>query len=193
MSDDAPSLTRTVEGVELPTPGIFQLDPVHSHIGFVVRHMMVAKVRGRFTAVDGTITVAEDPAASSVDVSVDLASVDTREEQRDGHLRSPDFFDVEQHPTMTFRSTRIVPKGRNDLTVEGELTVRGVTRPLTLDATYEGVAGDPWGGQRIGFSAEGEVDREEFGLTWNMALETGGVLVGKKARLEIEVEAVRQP
>ncbi|MBW3548790.1 MAG: YceI family protein [Actinobacteria bacterium] len=184
-------LTRTVNGIVLPAPGSFALDPSHSHIGFSVRHMM-GKVRGRFASFSGTVTIAEEPVASSVDVTIDVSSIDTRDEQRDGHLRSPDFFDTESYPDMTYRSTGLTPKGDGRCRVEGELTIKGATRPVPLDLTFEGVGVDPWGNQRLGFSATAEIDREEFGLTWNQALETGGLLVGKKVAIEIEARAVRQ-
>ena len=184
-------LTRTVDGVARPTPGTFELDPSHTHVGFSVRHMM-AKVRGRFASFSGTVTVADDPLDSSVEVSVDVASVDTRDEQRDAHLRSADFFDAESHPEMTYRSTALTPKGEGRYRVEGELTIKGVTRPVPLDVTFEGVGVDPWGNPRLGFSAAAEIDREAFGLTWNQTLETGGVLVGKRVAIEIDGQAVRQ-
>ncbi|HEV2767754.1 MAG TPA: YceI family protein [Acidimicrobiales bacterium] len=183
--------TRMVNGIVLPTPGTFQLDPSHSHVGFSVRHMM-GKVRGRFASYSGTVSIAEDPVGSSVDVSIDVASIDTRDEQRDGHLRAPDFFDAEAHPKMTYRSTGLSANGEGRYRVEGDLTIKGVTRPVPLDLTFEGVGVDPWGNQRLGFSATAQINREEFGLTWNQALETGGVLVGKKVTIEIEAQAVGQ-
>jgi polyisoprenoid-binding protein YceI len=188
---DLTELTRTISGLTLPTPGTFEIDPSHTHVGFSVRHMM-AKVRGRFASFSGTVTVADDVSASAVDVNIDVASIDTRDEQRDGHLRSPDFFDAESHPHMTYRSTGLTSKGEGRYQVDGELTIKGVTRPVPLDLAFEGVGIDPWGNQRLGFSATAEIDREQFGLTWNQALETGGVLVGKKVRIEIEAQAVRQ-
>jgi polyisoprenoid-binding protein YceI len=191
-SGAASALTRTLDGQAVPTAGSFALDPAHSHVGFSVRHMMIAKVRGRFTGVSGRLEVADDPAESTVEIDVDVSSIDTREEQRDGHLRSPDFFDVETYPKMTFRGTGISPAGEGRFELEGELTVRDVTRPLTLDVSYNGVGQDPWGNQRVGFDASGDVNREDFGLTWNQALETGGVLVGQQAKIEIEAEFVRQ-
>lgn len=184
-------LTRTVSGIALPTAGTFALDPSHTHVGFSVRHMM-AKVRGRFASFSGTVTVAEDPNDSSVEVTIDIASIDTRDEQRDGHLRSPDFFGAESYPHLTYRSTGLAPKGDGRYRVDGELTIKDVTRPVPLDLSFEGVGIDPWGNQRLGFSATAEIDREEFGLTWNQVLETGGVLVGKKVSIEIEAQAVRQ-
>jgi polyisoprenoid-binding protein YceI len=183
--------TRTVDDVEIPVAGTYVIDPSHSHIGFAVRHLMISKVKGRFASFSGTVTVADDPLASAVEVEIDTASIDTRDEQRDGHLRSPDFFDVAQFPTATYRSTGVRQQGGR-WAVDGELTISGVTRPVTLDLTVDGVGGDPWGGTRVGFAARAEVDREDFGLTWNQALETGGVLVGKTITVEIEAEAVRQ-
>ena len=184
-------ITRTVDGIELPLPGTYALDPAHTEVGFSVRHLMVSKTKGRFPGVSGTVTIAEEPTESSVEVEIDVASIDTRDEKRDGHLRSADFFDVERFPTMTYRSTAVRPLGGDRWAVDGDLTVHGVTRPVGLEVTFEGAAKDPWGGQRLGFTARAEVDREEFGLTWNQTLETGGVLVGKVAKLEIEAEAVR--
>lgn len=179
-------------GTTLPAPGVWEIDPAHTTVGFVARHLMVAKVRGRFTGVTGAITVAERPEDSSVEVTIDAATIDTREEARDNHLRSPDFLDVENHPTITFRSTRVRHVEGHRWAVDGELTIKGVTRPVTLDVTYEGVVRDPWGGERVGFSATTEIDRDDWGVSWNVALEAGGFLVGKKVMIEIEVEAVRK-
>jgi polyisoprenoid-binding protein YceI len=185
-------VTRTVDGTVVPAAGAYALDPAHSHVGMSVRHMMVSRTKGRFADVSGTVHIAEEPLESFVEVEIQAASIDTRDETRDGHLRSPDFFDVEEHPTIGYRSTKVTPAGRGRWTVDGDLTVRGVTRPVALDVAFEGGAKDPWGGDRIGFTARGELDREAFGLTWNQALETGGVLVGKQVRIEVEAEAVRQ-
>jgi polyisoprenoid-binding protein YceI len=184
--------TRTVEGLELPEAGTFVIDPAHSHVGFVVRHMMIAKVRGRFSDFTATVTVGEDHLESALEVTVNVAGIDTGDEGRDTHLSSPDFFDVEKYPTMTYRSTSITPLGGDKFRVEGDLTVRDITRPVVLDATFDGVVPDPWGHQRIGFAATAEIDREDFGLTWNQTMETGGVLIGKQVKLEIEAEFVRQ-
>ena len=181
---------QTTTGTQLPAPGTYAIDASHSGVEFSVRHLGLSKVRGRFAAFSGDVTIAEEPTASSVEVSIDIASVDTRDEGRDTHLRGADFFDAEQFPTMTFRSTGVRPAGR-DWQVDGELTIRGVTRPVTLDVEFEGSATDPWGNDRIGFSASTEVNREDFGLTWNQALETGGVLVGKKVKIDLAVEAVK--
>jgi len=183
---------RSFDGVDIPGPGDWQIDPVHTSVEFSARHLMVSKVRGKLTDVSGTIHIADDPLGSSVEVEIDPASVETGDEKRDAHLRSPDFFDVERSPKITFRSTRVEGSSPEHFLVTGDLTVHGVTRPVTLDVEYNGVAQDPWGGQRAGFSATTELDREDFGLTWNAALEGGGVLVGKKIRLEFEIEAVKQ-
>ena len=185
----APS-TRTVDGVELPVPGTYAIDASHSAVEFVVRHLGLARLRGRFRAFQGTIEIAERPEDSTVTVDVDVASVDTGEPPRDERLRTNDFFDVPNHPTMSFRTTRVAGSAGRWV-VEGDLTLRGVTHPVTLDVTFEGAGGDPWGGQRIAFSATGEVDREQWGVSWNQALEAGGFVIGRKARLELEVEAVK--
>ena len=185
-------ITRSVDGTEVPVAGTYVLDGSHSSVGFSVRHLMVSKTKGRFDDFSGTVTIAEDPLESSVDVVIRAASVDTRDEARDGHLRSPDFFDAETHPVITYRSTKVTPAGKGRWTVEGDLTVRGTTHPVPLEVTFEGGARDPWGGARIGFAAHTELDREAFGLSWNQALETGGVLVGKQVKVGIEAEAVQQ-
>ena len=191
-SPTANPAVRIVDGEELPAAGNYALDASHSQVGFAVRHLMVSKTRGRFSDFAGTVEIGENPLASSVSVTVQTASVDTRDEQRDGHLRSGDFFDVEAWPTMTYQSRSVREVGKDRYIVDGDLTIRGVTQPVPLELTFEGGATDPWGGVRIGFSAKAELDREAFGLTWNQALETGGVVVGKKVTIEIEAEAVRQ-
>lgn len=185
------TVTRSVQGVDVPQPGSYELDPSHTHVGFAVRHMMVSKVRGKFSDVRGTIEITDEPLDSSVTVTVRLASVDTRDEQRDRHLRSPDFFDVDSHPDMTFHSTSVTRLSDDRYRVDGDLTIRGVTKQVSLETSFEGGLLDPYGNQRIGFSATGEISREDFGLTWNQALETGGVVVGKKVQIEIEAEATR--
>jgi polyisoprenoid-binding protein YceI len=186
------ALTRTVDGAELPTPGTYALDASHTHVGLSVRHLMVSKTKGRFAEVSGTVTIAEDPLESSVEVEIQAASIDTRDETRDGHLRSADFFDVERYPVLTYRSTKVTPAGPGRWSVEGDLTVKDVTRPVVLDVSFEGAATSPWGAASIGFEASAELDREDFGLTWNQALETGGVLVGKAVKIAIDAEAIRQ-
>ncbi|HTW99144.1 MAG TPA: YceI family protein [Acidimicrobiales bacterium] len=188
---DTETLTRNVGGEELPHPATYVLDKAHTTVAFVARHMMVSKVRGHFNDFDGKIVVAEDPASSEVDVTIDVASIDTREPQRDTHLKSADFFDVEKFPSITFKSTRI-HGGKGEWKVTGDLTIRDVTRPVTLDIEFLGASPDPWGGKRIGFSATTKVDREDFGLTWNAAIEAGGVVVGREVKIEIDAEAVLQ-
>ena len=183
---------RIVNGEELPAAGTYALDASHSQVGFAVRHLMVSKTRGRFSDFAGTVEIAENPLESSVAVTIQTASIDTRDEQRDGHLRSGDFFDAETHPAMTYVSRSVRESGKGRYVLEGDLTIKGITQPVPLELTFEGGATDPWGGVRIGFSAKAELDREAFGLSWNQALETGGVLVGKKVTIEIEAEAVKQ-
>ena len=169
------------------------IDPSHAEIGFAVRHLMIATVRGRFGAVSGTVTVDEtNPRNSKIDVTVDVTSVDTRQEMRDNHLRSPDFFDVAKYPTMHFVSKRIDGDIGGEFRVLGDLTIRGVTREVTLTANLEGRTKDPWGNERAGFSASGKINRHDFGLTWNQALESGGVMVGDEVKLTIDVELVHQ-
>jgi polyisoprenoid-binding protein YceI len=185
-------LTRSIDGTEVPAAGRYNLDPSHSHVGFSVRHLMVSKTKGRFAELTGAVTIGEDPLDSSVEVEIRSASVDTRDDTRDQHLRSADFFDSEVFPVITYRSTNVTPAGRGVWSVDGELTVKGVTHPVPLEVTFEGGARDPWGGARIGFTARTELDREAFGLSWNQTLDTGGVLVGKQVKIEIEAEAVQE-
>jgi polyisoprenoid-binding protein YceI len=188
----AVSPVRTLDGVELPAAGTYGFDSAHTQIGFVVRHMMVAKVRGRFTKYDGQVVIAEEPGDSTVEVSIDVASIDTREEQRDAHLRSADFFDAESSPSITFTSTKVRHADDHEWIVDGDLTIRGVTRSVPLTVEFEGGAVDPYGNTKIGFSASGEIDRDDFGLTWNVALEAGGWMVGKTIKIEIEAELIKQ-
>jgi polyisoprenoid-binding protein YceI len=187
-----PASTRAVNGLTLPSTGTFVLDKSHTQVGFVARHLMVSKVRGRFTDYEGTIVVADDPAASSVEVIIQAASINTNDEGRDNHVRTNDFLSVDQFPTLTFRSTKVDLGSNGDWKVNGDMTVRGVTRPIVLDVEFEGVIQDPWGNQRLGFTASGEIDRNDFGVSFNAALETGGFVVSPKVKLEIEAEAVRQ-
>jgi polyisoprenoid-binding protein YceI len=171
---------------------IWSADPVHSSIGFSVRHLVVSKVRGKFGRWTGSIRMDEhDLAATQVDVSIETASVDTGVEQRDNHLRSADFFDVEKFPAMTFKSTRVEKKD-GELHLHGSLTLHGVTQPVVLIVEFAGTQKDPWGGLRAGFSARTSLDRKEFGLTWNQLIEAGGVAVGDKVEIDIEIEAVKQ-
>jgi polyisoprenoid-binding protein YceI len=170
----------------------WDVDTSHSDVSFTVRHMVVTKARGRFTKWNGVIDFDEaDPTRSKVDVRIDAASIDTGHADRDAHLRSADFFDVENHPHLTFKSTGIERVEGDRYRIAGDLTLRGVTRPVVLDAEMGGLAVDPWGSRRAGFSARTQVNRKDFGLTWNQALETGGVLVGEKVDIALEVEAVR--
>ena len=167
----------------------YSIDTVHSSINFAVRHMVVAKTRGRFTKFSGTFAFdAADPSKSNVSVTIDAASIDTHEPQRDGHLRSPDFLDAENHKEITFRGKRVEGSG-SELRVTGDLTIRGTTREVTLDVEHHGGGKDPWGNEKIGFSAKASINRKDYGLTWNQVLETGGVLVGEKIEIEIDVEA----
>ncbi len=182
----------TIEMTEhKPQTGTWVFDTAHSSVEFVVRHLMMAKVRGGFNDFSGTIEIGDSPETSSVEVEIKVASIATRDAQRDGHLTSPDFFDAEAYPTMSFRSTAVRDEGGNHYAVDGDLTIKGVSKAVTLDLRYHGTARDPWGNDKAVFSAETEVDREEWGLTWNQALETGGVLVGRSAKIEIEVEALK--
>ncbi|MBV8375331.1 MAG: YceI family protein [Candidatus Eremiobacteraeota bacterium] len=175
---------------QLEEKTVYTLDPAHTSVEFVVRHLMITKVRGRFTAFDGRIELAPgNDLPRLVAVSIDARSIDTREEQRDAHLRSADFFDVERYPQLTFESSRIEGTPQ-DFTIDGKLTIHGVTRDVTLTAAFEGRAQDPWGGVRVGYAAHGTISRKDFGLTWNAALETGGVAVGDEIRIELNVEAV---
>jgi polyisoprenoid-binding protein YceI len=191
MTDVAtPAPIRSVDGREVPAAGAWVLDTSHTTLSFVAKHLMVAKVRGGFTRFSGGVTVAERLEDSTAEVTIEADSVHTGDEGRDAHLRTNDFFDVEHNPQITFRSTRITPTGRNRWDVTGDLTIRGTTREVVLDATYEGAYTDPWGVPHAVVSASTEVDREAFGLTWNQALETGGVLVGKRVRLEVEAQLV---
>lgn len=183
---------RTVDGTEYPAVGTYVIDASHTRVGFAVRHMAVSKVRGEFTAFSGTLELAEDPVDSTITVSIDAASVDTRDANRDTHLRTNDFFDVETHPTWTFTSTAIRPVSASEWKVDGDLTIRGVTRPVTLDATLEGVVQDPYGMHRVGFSASTTIVRDDFGVSFNAALETGGFVVAKKVDIDLEIEATLQ-
>ena len=186
---DTTSTTRTVDGAELPLPGTYAIDVSHTHVGFTVRHMMVSKVRGQFDRFDGTVEIAEDPTQSSVNVTVELDSINTNDANRDGHLRSADFFNTEANKAMAFASTAVRAHG-SKWDVDGDLTINGVTKQVTLAVEFEGALIDPYNNLRVGFSATSEINREDFGLSWNAALETGGVVVGKQVKIESEAEAV---
>lgn len=183
---------REWQGTDVPAPGTYVLDPSHTTVGFVARHLMVTKVRGRFEEFEGSITVAEDPLVSSAQAAISTASLTTGSADRDGHVKSDDFLAVETFPTMRFTSRSVSHVAGDRFTVVGDLTVKDVTREVVLDVTIDGVARDPWGGERLAVTASTEIDREDFGITWNVALESGGVLVSKKVRIEIEAQAVRQ-
>jgi polyisoprenoid-binding protein YceI len=173
----------------LPATGTWSIDASHSEVSFKVRHLGISKTRGRFGTFTGEIVVADDPEQSRVDVEIDAASIDTKDAGRDEHLRSADFFDVASFPTLTFVTNGVTRRG-DDWVVTGDLTIRGVTRPVVLETEVTGLATDPWGNDRVGFHATTEVNREDFGLTWNAALEAGGVLVGKTVQIDLDVEAV---
>lgn len=169
------------------------LDPVHSSIEFSAKHMVITTVKGRFNKFEVSVNLDEaEPERSSVEARIDAASLDTRNEMRDADLRSPDFLDVEKHPYITFISKRIERRGEGRYVLVGDLTIRGVTREVALDTEFSGFVKDPWGNQRAGFAAETTLNRKDFGLTWNMALETGGLLVGDTVKVSIEAELVKQ-
>jgi polyisoprenoid-binding protein YceI len=185
----------TTASTQTPPTTTWTIDPAHTLVEFSAKHMMITTVKGRFADVRGTLSIDEGrPAASLVEIELAAASIDTRTEQRDQHLRSADFLDAANFPVITFRSRRIegaALRQGSELRVTGDLTIRGVTRDVTLEATYEGSGRDPWGGERVSFSATTKIDRRDFGLTWNAALETGGVLVSNEIKIHIEVQAIR--
>jgi polyisoprenoid-binding protein YceI len=183
---------RQVDGRTVPAAGTWEIDPAHSSFEFIARHMM-AKVRGRFTEFSGTIQIAEIPEQSSAKIEIDVNSVSTRDDRRDGHLRSGDFFEVEKFPTISFASTALRPLDEdNRWELDGGLTIREVTRPVTWQLEFHGADQDPWGGHRAAFSAWIEVDRNQWDLSWNAPLETGGFLLSRNVRLEVDVELVKQ-
>ena len=181
---------RMIDDLELPAPGTWEIDAAHSQVSFVVRHLMVSKVRGRFSKFSGTIEVAENHQDSKVEATIDAASIDTSEPNRDAHIRSADFLDVENHPVITFSAVGPIHTSGTKFTLSGDLTIRGVTKPVTLDAEYLGVVTHPQMGTRMGLSASGEINKDDFGVSFNAALETGGFVLGKTIRLEVEVEAI---
>jgi polyisoprenoid-binding protein YceI len=191
-TESGQAATRLADGAELPVPGRWQIDPGHTELAFIGRHFMLTKVRGRFTGLSGVIQVAEAPGDSAAEISIDMASVESGNEARDEHLRSADFFDVARYPTATFSAHAAGWQGTRGV-LAGELTLRGVTRPVTLHAEYLGYAADPWGGHRAVFTAAGTIDREDWGLTWNLPLDGGGFVVSREIRIEIELEALLQP
>lgn len=173
------------------TTGTWQLDPTHTEIGFTVRHLM-SKVRGKFEKFEGTLVTADDITASTVNVSVDLSSINTGTEDRDNHLRSGDFFNVETSPTMTFSSTGVVQKSDSDFVVTGDLTIKDVSKPIELTVEFLGEGGDPWGGTRVGVEATGQISRKAWGIDFNIPLEGDKVMIGDKITLQINAEAVLQ-
>jgi len=172
--------------------GTWTIDASHTRIGFVARHAMVTKVRGAFNEFEGTAVVdGNDLSASKVEVTIQAASIDTRNEQRDGHLRSNDFLAMDEYPTITFASTGVRPTGPTSLELVGDLTIKGVTQSVAIPFEFEGAATDPFGNLRAGFEGQATINRKDYGITWNAALETGGVLVGEKIVLEFEVSAIK--
>ncbi len=173
------------------TTETYAIDPTHSGVEFSVRHLMISKVRGRFSGVAGTIEIpAGGSVPTSVQAEIDVASIDTREAQRDGHLKSPDFFHAEDFPKIRFTSTKIESKGGDRLEIAGNLEIRGTTHPVTIDGAFEGRAKDPWGNDRLALSGSARINRKDFGLVWNQGLESGGVLVGDTVDITLEIEAV---
>jgi polyisoprenoid-binding protein YceI len=184
------STTTTTAATAL---GTWTIDPAHSHVEFAVRHMMISTVKGRFGVVHGRVTIDDtDATRSEADIEIDVDSIDTREAQRDAHLKSADFFDVETFPKIAFKSRRISDVKGDSFKLHGDLTIHGVTRPVTLDVTAEGRGKDPWGGERAGFAARTQIKRSDYGLTWNQALETGGFLVGDDIKISLDVELLKQ-
>lgn len=172
--------------------GTFEIDPSHSEVGFTARHAMVTKVRGAFTDFEGTVTTEENLQDASINVEIDVASIDTRNDDRDGHLKSEDFFNVEKFPKMTFRSTSVEANGDSALTVTGDLTIKDVTKPVTIEFDFTGEAVDPWGQTRLGFEGSTTINRKDFGLSWQTALDNGGVLVSEKINLHFDISAIKK-
>ena len=193
MATTAIELTRLLDGVRLPAPGIYDFDPGHTTVAFEGRHLVVTRVRGRFMDFSGSLHVAGLPEASHAELVIRAGSVESGLKDRDDHLRSPDFLDVAHHPTITFASTSIEHVEDDRWRAIGDLTIRGMTRPVTVAIGFGGGVRDPWGNEKIGFSVRTEFNREDFGLTWNMVLDGGGLVASKRIRVEIDVEAVRRP
>jgi len=191
QTQSAAAATRVVAGTELPAPGRWQIDPGHAEVAFIGRHFLLTKIRGRFIGVTGAITVAEDPGESTAEVTIDMASVHSGSQARDNHLRSADHFGTAHHPIATFTGRATGWHGTRGQ-LAGQLTIRDITRPVTLAVHYLGHAADPWGGQRAIFTAQGSLNREDWGLTWNMPLAGGGLLVSTDISIEINLETVLQ-
>jgi polyisoprenoid-binding protein YceI len=186
-------MANTISEQGVQTRTTYVLDPGHTNVYFSGKHMMLTTVRGHFGPVSGTLELDENNFANSeVNVAIDIAGLSTRDEKRDGHLRSGDFFDAETYPTATFKSTKIEQAGEGTFKVTGDLSVRGVTKEVVLDANFEGFAKSPWGTEVVGFTASTTINRKEWGLNWNVALEAGGVLVSEKIKLDIEAEGIKQ-
>ncbi len=171
-------------------PGTYTVDAAHSTVGFVARHLMITKVRGRFTSFSGNVEIASNPLDSTVEATVDLGSVDTGDAGRDGHLKGADFFGVDENPTMTFASTGIKQDG-GEYRLFGDLTIKGVTRNVEFDLEFEGTGTDPWNNAKAGFTAEADINRKDWGIEWNVALETGGVLVSDKIKIQLDIQLVK--
>jgi polyisoprenoid-binding protein YceI len=190
MTQRTLSVLRSHDDRVIPSVGEYTIDPAHSSVEFVSRHLMITKVRGRFAEVIGTITIDEEPARSHVEATLNVASLHSGNADRDRHLLSADFFGADDYPTIVFRSTKIEPGGSGAWSLTGDLTVRDVTRAVTLEVNFDGANATPNGEERVAFSAATEVDREDFGVSYNVALEAGGVLIGKKVRIELNIQAV---
>jgi polyisoprenoid-binding protein YceI len=184
--------SRTLATIPGYVAGTWSIDPVHTEVGFAARHMMVSKVRGRFRTFSGQIVTGADPLDSSVTAEIDLSSIDTGNEQRDAHIKSADFFEVETYPTMTYQSTGVRPHG-DGFILDGKLTLKGVTKDVPLSLELNGFGPDPYGGTRAGFTATGEINRRDFGVNFSAVMETGGAVVSDKITLHLEIEAVLQP
>ena len=191
MNEHTPTTTQTMDDVELPAPGTWRLDPGHADVGFVGRHFMLTKIRGRFVDVDALLEIAEKPEDSHLEATIQMASVDSGDATRDQHLRSADLFDVERHPVAAFESTRISWNGQSG-SMTGDLTIKDITRSVTLDVTLLGVVTDPWDNQRAVFDARGRINREDWDITWNMLLGSGRLLVSNEIDLVFHVELIRQ-
>jgi polyisoprenoid-binding protein YceI len=175
-----------------PYSGTWTIDPTHTRLGFVARHAMVTKVRGSFTDFTGTMVLdGSEPSSSSISLTAQLASIETGSPDRDAHLRSADFFDVENHAAMTFKSTSVKQAGDGQFILAGDLTIKDVTRPVEIEVELDGIVTDPWGNQRAGFEGEAEISRKDFGLTWNVPLEAGGWLVSDKIKIQLDVSATK--
>jgi polyisoprenoid-binding protein YceI len=193
MADTATATPGTGTRTQGAQKTTWVIDAAHTNVGFSIKHLMIATVRGSFTQAQGTVKVDEnDPTTAEIDITIPTASVTTRDEKRDAHLRSPDFFDVERFPNMTFRSKRVERVSGDSFRVIGDLTIRDVTKEVALDVELAGRAKDPWGNEKAGFEATTKINRSDYGLTWNAALETGGVLVGDDVKITIEAELQKQ-